>query len=97
MTTLREKMKDEMALRGLSFGTQRKYLYEVIKLQKYYQRSPAKLTAEEIKSYLLYLVKERKLAASTYNVTVHSLRFFYDMVLRRVISYHDFPLSRHVN
>jgi len=92
MTTLREKMKDEMALRGLSFGTQRKYLYEVIKLQKYYQRSPAKLTAEEIKSYLLYLVKERKLAASTY-----SLRFFYDMVLRRVISYHDFPLSRHVN
>lgn len=94
MTTLREKMKDEMALRGLSLGTQQKYLYEVIKLHKYYQRSPAKLTSEEIKSYLLYLVKKRKLAASTYNVAVHALRFFYDMVLRRIISYHDFPLSK---
>lgn len=94
MTTLREKMKDAMLLRGFSQGTQRKYLYEVIKLQKYYQRSPAKLSQDEVKSYLVYLVKERKLAASTYNVTVHSLRFFYDMVLRRIVSYRDFPLSK---
>jgi len=94
MTTLREKMKDAMALRGFSQGTQKKYLYEVIKLQKYYQRSPAKLSQDEIRNYLIYLVKERKLAASTYNVAVHSLRFFYDMVLRRIISYRDFPLSK---
>lgn len=94
MTTLREKMKDEMILRGFSEGTQNKYLYEVIKLHKHYQRSPAKLNQDEIKSYLVYLVKERKLAASTYNVAVHSLRFFYDMVLHRIISYHDFPLSK---
>jgi integrase/recombinase XerD len=94
MTTLREKMKDAMILRGFSEGTQKKYLYEVIKLQKYYQRSPAQLSQDEIKNYLLYLVKERKLAASTYNVAVHSLRFFYDMVLRRIVSYRDFPLSK---
>lgn len=94
MTTLREKMKDAMLLRGFSSGTQRKYLYEVTKLYKHYQRSPAKLSQDEIKSYVIYLVKERKLAASTYNVAVHSLRFFYDMVLRRIISYRDFPLSK---
>lgn len=94
MTTLREKMKDAMILRGFSIGTQKKYLYEVIKLNDYYQRSPAKLSQEEIKGYLLYLVSERKLAASTYNVSVHSLRFFYDMVLRRIIRYQDFPLSK---
>lgn len=94
MTTLREKMKDAMLLRGFSAGTQKKYLYEVIKLHDHYQRSPAKLNNEEIKGYLLYLVSERKLAASTYNVAVHSLRFFYDMVLRRIIYYQDFPLSK---
>lgn len=94
MTTLREKMKEAMLLRGFSSGTQKKYLYEVIKLHDYYQRSPAQLSQEEIKGYLLYLVSERKLAASTYNVAVHSLRFFYDMVLRRIISYRDFPLSK---
>lgn len=97
MTTLREKMKDEMTLRGFSIGTQKKYLYETIKLRNYYQRSPAKLSQDEIKDYLLYLVKERKLAASTYNVTVHALRFFYDMVLHRIISYRDFPLSKEPN
>ena len=67
MTTLREKMKEEMQLRGFSSGTQKKYLYEVIKLYKYYRRSPAKLNHDEIKTYLLYLISERKLAASTYS------------------------------
>lgn len=97
MTTLREKMKDAMILRGFSIGTQKKYLYEATKLYTHYQRSPAKLSRDEIKSYLLYLVKERKLAASTYNVAVHALRFFYDMVLHRIISYRDFPLSKEPN
>lgn len=94
MTTLREKMKDAMLLRGFSAGTQKRYLSEVIKLDNYYKYSPAKLSQEEIKDYLKYLVTERKLAASSYNVAVHSLRFFYDMVLRRIISYRDFPLSK---
>lgn len=94
MTTLRSKMKDEMVLRGFSTGTQKKYLYEVTKLSKHYQRSPAKISQKEIKAYLVYLVSERRLAASTYNVAVHSLRFFYDKVLRRIISYYDFPLSK---
>lgn len=94
MTTLREKMKEEMQLRGLSTGTQKKYLYELTKLCDYYHRSPAKLSQEKITAYLLYLIKERKLASSTHNVIVHALRFFYDMVLRRTISYHDFPLTK---
>jgi integrase/recombinase XerD len=94
MTTLREKMKHEMQLRGISIGTQKKYLYEVIRLYKYYQLSPAKLSMDEVKKYLLHLIAERKLAASTYNVAVYSLRFFYDVVLRRVIHHHDFPLAK---
>jgi len=94
MTTLREKMKEEMKLRGFSEGTQKKYLYEIIKLKKHYQVSPAKLSQEEIKAYLLYLIYERKLSASTYNVVIHALRFFYEVIMRRLISCHDFPLSK---
>ena len=40
MTTLREKMKQEMTLRGLSTGTQKQYLRAVIKLNNHYNRSP---------------------------------------------------------
>ena len=49
MTTLREKMKQEMTLRGLSSGTQENYLRPVIKLHDYYKRNPARLNEDEIK------------------------------------------------
>jgi hypothetical protein len=41
MTTLREKMKQEMTLRGYSLGTQQNYLNAVIKLHNYFKRNPA--------------------------------------------------------
>jgi len=94
MTTLREKMKNEMQLRGFAAGTQKAYLKKIIELYEYYKRSPAKLSQEEIKAYLLYLVYKRKLSANTYNVVIHALKFFYEVVLRRTIVHHDFPLSK---
>ena len=55
MTTLRQKMKDEMTLFGLAESTKNKYLNILIKLRDYYNKSPAKLTYEEVRQYLLYL------------------------------------------
>ena len=52
MTILRDKMKQEMVLRGLASGTQEQYLRAVIKLYEYYKRSPACLSESEIKSFL---------------------------------------------
>jgi integrase/recombinase XerD len=83
MTTLRQKMKQEMTLRGFSAGTQKHYLYAVTQLNDYYHRSPAKLSEEEVKSFLLFLISNRKLAASTYNVMIHGLKFFYEVVLNK--------------
>lgn len=57
MTNLREKMKQDMILIGLAESTQAVYLKYVIKLQQHYTLSPAKLSNEEIRSYLLYLKK----------------------------------------
>ncbi len=86
MTTLREKMKQEMILRGFSAGTQKLYLHAITALSQYYRCSPAKLSEEEIKSYLLFLILERKLSASTYNVIIHGLKFFYEIVLHKKIA-----------
>ena len=57
MTNLREKMKQEMLLIGLARSTQKRYLDEVVKLHAFYQKSPAKLSNEEIHTYLLHLKK----------------------------------------
>lgn len=83
MSTLREKMKQEMILVGLAESTQVIYLKAVISLRDYYNQSPIKLTESEIKTYLLYLKKERKLAPNTYNTHIYGLRFFYCVTLRR--------------
>jgi hypothetical protein len=57
MTTLREKMKQEMILIGLAESTQKRYIQSLINLQKHYGKSPAKLSIVEIRDYLLALKK----------------------------------------
>ncbi len=94
MTTLREIMQQEMRLKGLAASTQRLYLRELTRLFDYYHQSPKQLSDAQIKSYLHYLISERHLAPSTYNVAVHALRFFYYRVLRRPIDDYRFPLSK---
>ena len=83
MTNLREKMKHEMTLRGFSPETQKQYLRPVIKLYEYYQRSPAKLSEQEIKTFLLSIIESKAYSASTYNVMIHGLKFFYEVVLNK--------------
>jgi integrase/recombinase XerD len=82
MATLREKMKQEMTLRGLSNGTQKQYLRAVIKLHNHYNRSPAKLSEAQIKSFLLSVISQ-PCSASAYNIMIHGLKFFYEVVLNR--------------
>ena len=83
ITSLREKMKQEMTLRGLASGTQEHYLRAIVKLHDYYKQSPAKLSEDEIKSFLLFVISHQPCAASTYNVMIHGLKFFYEVVLNK--------------
>lgn len=93
MTTLREKMKQEMTLVGLAQSTQNVYMKAVERLYEHYQRSPAKLSADDIRNYLLFL-KERKLAPNTYNTQVYGLRFFYCITLRQPLRKLDLPTTK---
>ncbi len=84
MPTLREKMKREMVLIGLTESTQAIYLKTITRLHDYYnKRSPSHLSEEEITAYLFYLKQEKKMAPNTYNTQVYGLRFFYCITLRR--------------
>ena len=61
---------------------------------KHYRRSPDRLTQEEIQSYLLHLIEERKLARSSCLVALHALRFFYHETLKREDLQFGVPRSR---
>lgn len=94
MSTLREKMKQEMILVGLAESTQAIYLKAVMGLHDYYHTSPTKLTEQEIKTYLLYLKKEKKLAPNTYNTHIYGLRFFYCITLRNPLFKLNLPATK---
>jgi integrase/recombinase XerD len=77
MTPLRQRMIDELTLRGLAVRTHESYLGAVFGLAKYYHRSPEQLSIEEVRAYLLHLERERHLSWNSLNVAVPGLRFLY--------------------
>ena len=83
MTPLRQKLIDEIQLRGFSPNTQDSYVRSVAGLAQFYHRSPDKLSDDEIKHYLLHLLRVKKLAVSSLIVAVSALRFFFGKVLSR--------------
>jgi integrase/recombinase XerD len=83
MTILRQKLIDEIQLRGFSIHTQDSYVRSVTGLARFYHRSPDQIVDDEIKAYLLHLLRIKKLAVSSLIVAVSALRFFFGQVLRR--------------
>ena len=81
MGILRDRMTEEMQLRNFTVATQKSYLYTVTKLAQYYKRPPDQLGKEQIRSYLLYLITERKLSPNTMTAMIAGLRFFYNETL----------------
>jgi site-specific recombinase XerD len=57
-------------------------------LADYYGRSPDRISVEEVRDFLHYLITEQELAFSTCNQKLAAIRFFYCQVLGRK----DFPL-----
>jgi len=83
MGKLREQMRGDLELRGLSPETQKIYLYHATNFSRYFNRSPDRLGKREIKEYLLYLLREKKVSSSTVNLCYSALKFLYVRTLRR--------------
>lgn len=81
MTELRQRMVNDMVLRGMAEKTRTSYTQAVAGLAKCYRRSPDQITHDEVQAYLLHLIQERKLAWSTCNIAVHGLRFLFHTTL----------------
>ena len=86
MKPLRQKLVDTLTLRGYSARTIESYVKTVELLAKAFWRSPEKITNEEITAFLLRGVRESHWSASTLNVKVSGLRFFYHHVLGRSLA-----------
>ena len=83
MTPLRQRMIEDMQLRGLSPHTQRAYVHVVRELAAYYHRAPDQISEEELRAYFLYLRNEKQLSRSSCTVAVCGIKFFYEYTLKR--------------
>ena len=51
---LRQRMREDMVLHNLSKNTRENYLNGVLKLAKYYMRSPDKIGEEEVRAFICH-------------------------------------------
>ena len=89
MTSLRQRMLEDMQVRRLSLFTQRTYLGTVARFARYFNRSPERLGPDQIRAYQVYLARERGLATSSLIVAVSALRFLYRVTLQKRWSFDD--------
>jgi site-specific recombinase XerD len=78
----------ELELQRKSSRTVEAYVYAVQELATHFHRSPERISVEEVRNFIHYLVTERKLAYSTCNQRLAGLKFFY----RQVLGQKDFDL-----
>ena len=84
MTHLRKMMLEELERRNYSERTIRYYLRFVERFAQHFGKSPDKLGPEHLRSYQVYLLKERKLCPGSVEHHVAALRFFYLRTLHRL-------------
>ena len=94
MTKLRQRMDEDMLVRGMADRTRESYLWAVTGLATFYHRSPDQVSDGEVQAYLLHLIRDRKRAWNTCHLVVHGLRFFYHMTLKRDRTTFSIPTPR---
>ena len=81
MTPLRQRMLDALILRGMALRTQESYIDAVSRLARYYRCSPDALSAEQVRQFLLHLLRDLQRSRSTVNQYGCAFRFFFGTVL----------------
>ena len=89
MSQLRQRMIEDMELHGYAPMTREAYVRAVVGLARYYWKSPESLSEEQVRAYLLYLVREKKVAPSTFRGCLAGIRFLYESTLKKPLSVLD--------
>jgi site-specific recombinase XerD len=95
VTPLRQRMIEDMNIRGLAEKTQKAHIRNVMHFAAFLGRSPDTATSEELRSYQLKMTQDG-VSVSTFNVRIISLRFFFGITcgredMKRFMQFHRKP------
>lgn len=94
-TALRQRMIEDMNIRGMGDKTQKAHIRNVKHFAAFLGRPPDTATPEELRAYQLQMTKDG-VSASTFNVRIISLRFFFSVTcgreeMKRYMQFHRKP------
>ena len=75
MTPLRQRMLDDLQLRGFSPRTQEAYVRAVRQLAAHFHRPPDQLGEDELREYFLYLTKVKHFARASFTIALCGIKF----------------------
>lgn len=85
MTPLRKRMIRELELRRKAPCTVSSYVKAVEELARYYRRSPDRISTEQVRDYMHFLVAGKKLSYSSCNHKIVAINFFFREVVGRKV------------
>jgi site-specific recombinase XerD len=88
-------MLEDLRIRNYAPTTVECYIRSVAEFAKHFNKPPDQLGPEEIRSWQLFLLNEKRVKLSTYIQAVCALRFFYQNTLHRRIEIDRIPLPRY--
>jgi integrase/recombinase XerD len=83
MTPLRKRMTEDLQLKGYSERTQQMYVRAVRQLAEHYNKSPDKITEEDLRDYFLYGKNIKKWSRTTSTIALCGIKFFYENTMKR--------------
>jgi len=78
-----EDLRRELISRKYSPKTIKAYVHYNENLLRFAKKSPADVVNEDIKNYLFYLADEKESSASTLNIAINALKFYYGEILKK--------------
>ena len=94
-TPLRQRMIEDMRIRGMGDKAQKSHIRSIKDFAAFLGRSPDTATPEDLRAYQLQMTKDL-VSATTFNVRIISLRFFFGVTcgreeMKRYMQFHRQP------
>ena len=83
ISPLRQRMIEDMTVRGFTAGTQRSYITAVRGFTAFFGRFPDQATAEDLRRYQLHM-RSSGATATSMNAAVSALRFLFGVPSRSI-------------
>lgn len=86
MTQLRQRLIEDLQLKGMSERTQEMYVRAVRQLAEHYHKRPDQISDEELRQYFLYVKNVKHWSRSGTTIALCGLKFFYKHTLQRSLT-----------